>query len=267
MTERPITHAGGIFRELSDALIGGPLDLSGLDLSRHPPTRVELARRVWRERVRTEYRSVQIMLRFATEVAGAGDPIEVHAGVVDLIQDEIRHVKICAQLCEALGTTPLLPDPVELHDPPEYLRSPMPERALATAISMLAINETLSVAFIEDLRSRCTDPAVEQVLDATVEDEEGHQDLGWSYVAQSLKRFPISTLGDWRHLVQTTLRPHRETADRILAEVPAAEQDLARHPEPELAALGLFSPVRQALVFRRTWKESLEPRLKELSLV
>lgn len=264
---RTLKHAGGIFAALHRELVGEPIELGDLDLSAHPPERIAMARRVWQDRVRTEFRSVQIMARFLTEVVGAGDPLEVYAGAIDLVNDEVRHVGLCAQLCEALGAPALLPEPVELRDPERYLAAPMAERALTTAISMLAINETISVAFVEDLRARCTDPAVRRVLDATVEDEEGHQDFGWRYVEVSLSRFPIASLESWRHLVQSTLAPHRAQVDRILAEVPASERDLDRHPEPELAALGLFSPLRQALVFERCFETTLAPKLAKLSLL
>jgi hypothetical protein len=256
-----------VFAAMARERLGPPLDLSDLDLAAHPPDRIALARRVWQQRVRSELRSVQIMTRFLTEVVGAGDPLEVYAAALDLVEDEVRHVGLCAQLCEALGAPALLPDPVELRDPPRYLKAPMAERALTTAIQMLAINETISVAFIEDLAARCTDPAVRRVLEATVADEEGHQDLGWQYVERSLARFPRSTLDDWRHLVRSTLQPHEDNARRILAEVPAEARELARHEEPELAALGLFSPVRQALVYRRVHEATLTPRLRALSLL
>ena len=267
MSARTLKHAGGIFETLHRELLGEPIDLSDLDLAAHPQERIELARRVWAERVRTEFRSVQIMARFVTEVVGAGDPLEVYAGAIDLVQDEVRHVGLCAQLTEALGAPALLPDPVELRDPEPYLRAPMAERALSTAITMLAINETISVAFVEDLRDRCGDPAVRRVLEATVEDEEGHQDFGWRYVEVSLARFPIATLDDWRHLVRSTLEPHRKESSRILAELAPRDRDLERHLEPELAALGLFSPRRQALVYERCFATHLEPKLRALSLV
>jgi hypothetical protein len=260
-------HTDGVFRELSDAIVGPPIDLSDLAPERHPPALLETARRVWLSRVQTEFRSIQIMTRFVTEVVGAGDPIEVWAGAVELVRDEVRHTGLCAALCEALGAEPRLPDPVELKDPERYLAAPMAQRALTTAIAMLAINETISVAFIEDLRARCDNPAVKRVLDATVEDEEGHEDFGWEYVARGLARFPIATLGDWKHLVKTTLAPHQKTAEAALGGVPADRRRLDAHEEPELAALGLFSPARQALVYERCMTETLAPRLEKLGLL
>lgn len=264
---RPIAHEGGIFAELSDEILGPVVDLSDLRLDRHPKDRIELARRVWADRVRTEYRSIQIMNRFLTEVLGAGDPLEVFAGACDLITDEARHVRLCVALTEALGGRPALPDPIELRDPEPYLRAPMAERACHTAIAMLCVNETISVAFIEDLRARCDDPAVKRVLDATVEDEEGHQGFGWAYAEKSLSRFPTSTLPDWRHLVTRTLEPHHRAAQPLLDRLDAEGRTLADLPEPDLAALGLFSPERQALVFRRCLEEDLAPRLRKLGLL
>lgn len=264
---RPISHEGGIFAAITEEVVGPIVDLSDLDLARHPPERLELARKVWCQRVRTEFRSIQIMTRFLTEVTGAGDPLEVYAGAADLVIDEIRHVRLCVALCEKLGTRPTFPDPIDLRDPEPYLKAPMAERALHTAIAMLCINETLSVAYVEDLRSRCTDPAVKRVLDATLEDEHRHQEFGWSYAEKALARFPASTMADWQHLVRKTLEPHRRFAEPIAARLDAEGRGLADLPEPDLAALGLFSAERQALLTRQAIQTRIAPRLLRLGLL
>ncbi|MCS6797396.1 MAG: ferritin-like domain-containing protein, partial [Myxococcota bacterium] len=249
----------------SDRILG-PVELPPLDLGRHRPDLVELARRVWSDRVRSEFRSIQILARFLSEVVGAGDPVEVYAPVADLVLDEIRHVRLCAALCERLGARPVLPDPVELRDPAPFLAAPMAERALHTAIAMLCINETLSVAFVEDLRARCDEPAVRYVLDATLADEATHDELGWEYARRSLRRFPPSTLPDWRHLVRLTLEPHQRFYEPIVRRLDAEGRSLAHFDEPELVALGLLSPERQALLARRAVQTRLLPRLAELGL-
>ncbi|MFO7179217.1 MAG: hypothetical protein DIU78_011000 [Pseudomonadota bacterium] len=48
--------------------------------------------------------------------------------------------------------------------------------------------------------------------------------------------------------------------------MPEAEQRLDAWPEPELAELGLFSPVRQALVYRHTRDHVLLPALHAVGL-
>lgn len=267
MIKRRLSFAGGAFGELHRARLGPLPDLSALTLDDVPAALLEKARVTWQERARSEFRSIQILTRFLTEVVGAGDPLDVYALVTELIDDEIHHTELCAAVCERLGAPAFLPEPVTLNDSPGFLGSPMAERALATAISMLGINETISVGYIGDLAARCRNSAIKAVLDATIGDEQEHQELGWSYIRQALHRFPPSTSPDWRHLVAVTLQPHEAYAARTLQPVPANRHNLAAWPEPELADLGLLSHERQALVFHKTWVDVLKPRLAELQLL
>ena len=258
--------AGGIFEHFHHALMGVDIDFDAFDPDPFPDELVEEARQVWLQRFRTEFRSIQIMTRFMTEVLGAGDPIDVYSGAVDLIEDEVRHAALCAGLCEAMGLEATFPEPVDLQDPEQFVDAPMAERALHTAISMVAINEALSYGFIMDLRSRCEEPTVAAVLEATVADEEGHQDFGWVYIERALTRFEKSTLRDWRHLVKTTLRPHFQNAGAILSDIPPDKRTLDAWSDTERVQLGLFSPQRQALVFDKTYREVVQPKLEEVEL-
>jgi hypothetical protein len=132
---------------------------------------------------------------------------------------------------------------------------------------MVAINETLSLGFIEDLQARCEQPVVRAVLDATVEDEEGHQSFGWTYIQQSLKRFPASTLPAWRKLAADAVKQHLDHALPILRAIPVEQRRLDAWPDADRIPLGLFGPQRQALVFWHTWRELLAPRLIEVNLL
>lgn len=237
-----------------------------LDLTRSAPKLIELARRVWLQRFQSEFRSVQVMTRFLAETVGAGDPLDVYAGAVELVEDEIRHTELCALVCTALEVDPILPEPVALPDPPQFLAAPMAERSIATALSMLAVSETLSTAFITDLRDRCTEPGIKAVLEATVADEVGHQDFGWEYVRLSIQRFPREAVGDLRHLVKTTLAPWHLNAAKALDGIATARRSLEAWPEPEFAALGLHSDQRLALVFLDAEQRVLRPRLAALGL-
>jgi hypothetical protein len=262
-----IRQAGGAFAHFHDELMGVEVDYSTFDYRIYAPALLEEARRVWLNRTQTEFRSTQIMTRFLTEVLGAGDPIDVYSAALDLVADEVRHTALCAGMCRALGIEPRFPDPVDLRDPPEYLKAPMGERALHTAITMVAINEALSFGYISDLRARCKQPVVSAVLGATVDDEEGHQDFGWIYIEKSLGRFPASTRESWRHLVRVTLEPHLRHAGPILEALPAEQKTLEVWPDTDRIELGLFSAQRQALVFDKTYREVVEPKLRGLGLL
>ncbi|MCG8554746.1 MAG: hypothetical protein MJD61_05570 [Proteobacteria bacterium] len=169
-------------------------------------------------------------------------------------------------MAAALSATPELPEPLELPQPQRFLLLPPAERALSIAVAMLAVNETLSVGFIRDLQQRCETPVFRDVLDAILADEAGHDDFGWEYVARSLERFPSSSREVWKAVAQEALRPQRAQAETVLEAMAAGARRLDVWQEPELAALGLFSPERQALVFEHTLENELAPALRKLDL-
>ena len=264
---RRLLSAEGIFAQLHAHLVGAPVDFDRFDAAGLDPERLVLARAVWGHRVESEFRSIQVLARFVTEVLGAGDPLEVYAGAVDAVMDEVRHTALCAGMLRALGGEPRLPDPVEDVQHPEFLALPMAQRALSTAISMLAISETLSVGFIRDLAARCDQPVVRGVLLATLADEDRHHDYGWAYVAESLSRFEGDGMPYWHMVVRAALAPHLERSRAALAAVPLHRRHLDAWPEPELAELGLLSSAREALVFEQTYQRTVAPRLAGLGLL
>jgi hypothetical protein len=241
-------------------------NLSGLIRSNHPADLWREAQECWLHRYRTEYRSIQIMTRFVTEVTGAGMPLRVQATAVDLVADEIFHAELCAAMCRALGVEPDGPKPLRLDEPPDFLAAPMLERAVGSAITMLLVSETLSVAFIRDLHARCENPPVRSILEATLADEDTHGEFGWDFVAQALPHFSEASRVHWRALAQSTLRSHQNVANRIVEALPSDRRTLAAWPDADRIALGLFSEQRQALVALRAIGEELLPRLRRLAL-
>jgi hypothetical protein len=267
MIKRRLTFAGGAFGQSHRARLGAIPDLSALAPDQVPPALLEKARVTWQERARAEFRAIQLLSRFLTEVVGAGDPVDAYAPITALIEGEIRHVELCAAVCEALGAPAYLPEPVTLLDSPGFLASPMAERALATAITVLAINETIAAGNIADLAARCRVPAVKAVLEGLTSSEASREELTSNYIRESLRRFPPSASPDWHRLVALTLEPHEQFAAHILQSVPADRHHLAAWSEPELADLGLLSHERQALVLHQTWVDLLKPRLAALELL
>ncbi len=266
-TLRLLAHAGEPFASLHRSVVGKLPELPDLDLTRHDEALVHRARASWQERSRTEFRSMQVMLRFVTESVGTGDPLEVYAGAMERVIDEVRQIELCEALCRKLGIPATLPEPLTINEPDAFLKAPMPERALHTAIAMLLVSETLSTGFIADLVERCSEPAVRIVLEATIEDAETHDEFTMGYVREALKRFHPDTLPAWRGLVDRLLAPHRQMVEKMLADVPVEKRVLDAFPDTAEAALGIFSKERRALFFQRTLAERLEPRLRELSLL
>ena len=266
-TKRQLTVAGGPFESRHRAHLGPLVDLGDLGPAVVPPVLLPEVRATWQTRVQTEFRSIQIMTRFLTEVTAAGDPIDVYTSAIELVADEIHHAELCAAVCRRLDVTATLPDPVPLPDPPGFLALPFPERALSTAITMLVVNESISTAIIRDLLNRCDYEPVRRVLQATVEDEATHGNFGWDYVAASLARFDRESRPHWRHLTAQALQPHQDLAAQVLSSLSITERSLDADVELERARFGLISAKRQALLFERTFALDLAPRLRQLELL
>lgn len=235
------------------------------DLTRFPHDLLVEARLVWADRVRTEWRSVQVLTRWLQELTACVEPLEHLQGAAQAITDELRHVGLCADLCTALGGFPERPAPVPASA--EVLAIAPAERPLATAIVMLVVNETLSVAYLTDLAAHCEEPAVRAVLDALLDDELGHRDLGGDYVRFALPRHGSGARAEWRTFTARAVESHRRKVEALLAEVPPSRRAAEHFPEPARAALGLTTPVRQALVFAETFEQVLRPRLQSLDLM
>jgi hypothetical protein len=241
------------------------IDLGGFDRAAVPAHLLEPARDTWRDRVRTEYQSVQIAARFLGEALAAGEPLELHELLADVVQDELRHVGICTAVCRALGTEPPEPKAVAAPLPPlEHV--PIDERVLASAISMFCVSETFSVGYLRDLEGRCGHPTIRRALTAILGDESVHEAFAWDWVRRRVAREPAERLAGWRTFTARLVRAHVDRADEALRSVDAERRDLACWPEPELVDLGLLGRQRLALVCRRTHDEVLAPRLREAGL-
>jgi hypothetical protein len=264
--KRELTFAGGAFAPLHARLVGVEIDFTALEPGRFAPELAARARSEWQERVRTEYRSAQLLGRLLLDTLAAGDPFDAHAAIVDMIGDELRHVALCAGVVRTLGASALLPDPVELVQPPQFLAMTPAERALSVAISLLVVNETLSVAYIRDLRARCEQPVIRAVLDATLADESEHDAFGLQYVRLAIERQPQVPLVSCKRIAAQALTPQRERAEAVLRTLAPEQRRLEAWPDEREIELGLFSPARQALVFERAYAERLEPALRGLGL-
>jgi hypothetical protein len=262
-----MTRAGDPFAAQHLARFGAIPDLSSLGSIRARDELLERARVEWAHRALTEFRSVQIMTRYLEELLGAGEPLDVYAGALEMIHEELRHTELCAAVCEALGGTPRYPLPGQLRDTTAFLDSPHRDRALVTALTMLAVNETLSVAYIADLAGRCTQPAIAVVLREIIADEATHDVYGWSYIRRAVPLASARLRQEIPAVLKATIAPHDAIADRVLEQVPAERRTLEAWPDVEEIELGLFSPPRQALVYRRAREQILVPALRRLDLV
>lgn len=261
---RIIGHTGGAFLPLHEALVGARVAWAKLDPRTIAQPLLARARDTWAHRAGTELQSVRVMTRFLNDVLAAGDPLEVYAACVRAIEDEVRHTALCVGLVEALGARAVMPEAEEERS--EFLALPPAARALSTAITMLVVNETISVALIADLHARCTHETVRAVLSATLEDEDEHGPLGETYVAASLARFDDEGRAWAARVAREAVLAQRQSADDVLTRLPPGQRELDAWPEPELAALGLLGAEREAIIVTRAIDEKVQPVLARLVL-
>ena len=215
----------------------------------------------------TEYRSAQIMTRFVSELAAAGVALETQTWAAELITDELEHAALCRDVCRAVGAQPQMPEPLALPNPPSFLALPPNQRGVMTAVTMLLVSETLSVALIEDLRVRCENRPIRSVLDSLGGDEAEHEQRGIDFVRGSLARTAPAALPGWREVAQKALEPGLSRQRAIVAALPEAKRTRDAWPEPELIALGLMSLERQAIVYVDAYERVLAPRLRDVGLL
>ena len=237
-----------------------PIDWAAFDPSGIDPPLLAAAQHTWRDRVGTEYRSMQIVARFLEEVLAGGEDLAVARMIVEMVAEEQTHAEICGEMCRALGATP--PSPAEVAAPPADLAAvPIRERILASAISMFLVAEAFSVGYLGDLAERCRDPLVSRVLAVIGGDEDAHQAFGPRYVGELLAREAPERRAGWRRFTEKRVAEHLDRARKNLA-APAAPYD-----EQTLADLGLHSERRIGEVCLATYEAVIAPRLRELDLV
>lgn len=264
---RPFRLAGDTFEHLHRFLESSPPLTGSLEVPDHCEPFRELARDTWEHRAQAEFREVQVLSRFLVDVTSAGDPLDIYLAVARDIEAATRQCALSMRVCEALGGRPELPRPVDLEHRHIASEAPVVERALYTALTALAINGALSVAFIHDLRERCCQTAIKSVLDAAMSHEPQRMALRWAYVRMSLERFPAEALDHWRAVTRWVLEEQRQSMSGELGDIDPALRRLGDWADEGRIELGLFSAARQALVFEQTLREVVEPRLAKLGLL
>ncbi len=172
-------------REHRDALSGIARTKSlveTFDASPYTPAALEKARKMWRIRLLSEYRSTAVFTAMVPQLMEARAPIEATSVVLRMAQDEVAHGEICANALVALGETPTLDAPIvsaplALHKG----RSPA-ERALRNVMYGCALTEVVNCARFVDTLEQMSDPYFSDVTRRLLADERLHGQFGFFYL-------------------------------------------------------------------------------------
>ncbi|MDQ3032578.1 MAG: ferritin-like domain-containing protein [Myxococcota bacterium] len=131
----------------------------------------------WATRIVDEHRSVIVFSELLGHLASLAAPYEALCAVQRLIGDELRHVRLCAEVASFFG--PLDALEIELDGlglPPST--DPPAARALAIVARELVVAEGESIAVLRAYRDAASEPACREALSILLADEARHYAAG-----------------------------------------------------------------------------------------
>lgn len=150
-----------------------------------PVVRAELAL-LWRERARSEHRSVSIFAAYTLDLLAAGAPASALSLACRAQLDEVRHAELFSRLTRCYSGQDETPSPGIAPVPDDPTLS-LVELAAVEALHLCVGAETFSTALLHEVHRRATDPAVRAAVGVVLSDELHHARMGWSYLAVALK--------------------------------------------------------------------------------
>lgn len=167
---------------------------AGPDLRGHAAEDVFAARLAWASRIVDEHRSVAVFAELLRLLARLEAPYGALVAVQRLLGDELRHVRLCAEVAGWLGGLDDLE--VDLSDvgPPPGGEPPA-ARALLLVARELVVAEAESLAALRAFRDAATEPAIRSALQLLVADEALHVVVGRRLLPLLARTLPRSQTG------------------------------------------------------------------------
>ncbi len=165
-----------------------------------PPLREALAD-LWRERARSEHRSVGIFATYTLDLLAAGAPASFLSLACRAQLDEVRHAETFSRLAGCYSGRDESPEP-GISPLPDDRSLSVSELAAVEALHLCVGAESFSTALLDALLREATDPAVRGALSVVLSDELHHARMGWAYLGAVL---PVDRVV--RDAVQRSLVP------------------------------------------------------------
>lgn len=139
-----------------------------------------VAEETWRGRMVNEHASARVFAGLLPQLMAAEVSAARQADVAKMVQDELRHARLCAGALCSLGAAPIgeLP-PLEPVPPHADADGPL-EVVLRNVLSICCLSETVAVALIDAERRALEGNPLGGVLKSILADEVGHARFGWT---------------------------------------------------------------------------------------
>lgn len=227
-----------------------------------PPT-IEAAAGGWQKLLDTEYESVVIASWMTAALARLGAPLDLLGAFGRVVEDEVRHVNLCAQLVERFGAAPTItrgPLPPLPHD---LARDGAGELETVSAlVGFFCVFEFLSALVFHAALDAATVELPRWALGEIHRDEAFHGAFGFEAARHFVPGWSDAWKTDLARRVEADVRRFEQRLGGPLPARPAPlDQELAA-----LELLGLLSPPKLLATFYAGVEGHLAPRLRELGL-
>jgi hypothetical protein len=227
-----------------------------------PPTALAAARG-WQALLDTEYESVVIASWMTAALARLGAPLDLLGAFGRVVEDEVRHVDLCAQLVERMGGAPTIvrgPLPPLPHD---LARDGAGElEAVSSLVGFFCVFEFLSGLVFHEALEAATVELPRWAIGEIYRDEAFHGAFGF----EAARHFVPGWRDEWKaQLARRVEADVRRFEQRLGGPLPGRPAPL----DPELAALeglGLLAPPKLLATFYAGVERQLGPRLRELGI-
>ena len=204
-----------------------------------------IAAEAWARDGALEHASIASFGRFALELLAVGAPAELVADAHRAAVDEVRHAQLCFELASSYAGARRSPGAFPFGGAVEVETDLA--RIAARAVREGCVGETLAATLAAEQLAHATDPTVRRVLAAIAEDEAGHAELAWRFVAWAIRKGGAT--------VRTAVAL---AFDSALMANDAIGDDVTGY-EPELRAHGRLSRAELAAAAKSTRYEVILP--------
>lgn len=214
----------------------------------------------WKNLCEDERDSVIAATLVAGELARLGAPPSILAAASRVVEDEVRHVGVCAAVLERLGAAPR-------YVSPERRRAGLgtdasPERRMAQALlSGFAVGEPMSAGCFAASRAACREPLIHWALTELLRDEARHGSFGIEAGGWVITSWSES---ERRSLWPMCVAEMEDFERRLGGPVPEGD---TRAPDPDTMALGMLTPAQNCAAAIAAVERWVIPPLARLGVV
>lgn len=262
VTRLKVVHRQRVLR-YGDASPAPPLDRDAM-----PAALVRSASGRWQSLLETEHESVVIGSWMASALARLGAPLDILGAFGRVVEDEIRHVDVCAQMVEMFGAEPSVP---RIAQPPFPLA---PEgdagraaefEVVAGLVGFFCVFEHLSAHVFRAALEAAEDATAKWALSEIHRDEAFHGAFGFETAKVFLPSWSDAERARLGQRIEGEIvRFERKLGGPLPAAPPRAARIGADAEARALEKLGLLGAPDLLSIFYAAVEQELLPRLAEL---